>query len=227
MTKVTFHGLPAWVGAIHGPTTCDWWTSDPAQLKWDRSLLHPIDLAMTPSAAAASRIPVAQIDVDDAASAGGRTTIGPLFPGGAMMGAIWVSDGYLARLGGKLAVAVPAGVPGHDYEWRLVQYFDGEHGNRRFYGFHANVLQVQHQLSLVEVWNPGTGTTGVKPAGTWWIDLGADADPSVPPLQPGKPGPVFLTRGMVGHMTLIEPKSPPYRGSFPVDAAPWTRSARC
>lgn len=224
MTKVTFHGLPAWVGAIHGPTTCEWWSGDPVQLRWDRAQLMRLDLARTPSAAVAGRIKPAEIECDDGPAAGGRTTIGPLFPGGMMVGTCWVAHGYVQRQAGKLAAGVPPGVGGHDYEWTIVQYFDGEQGNRRFYGFHANVLQCQNHLSLVELWHPGTGTTGAKPAGTWWLDLAADADPTAPPLVQGRPGPLFLDRGMVGHMTLIEPKSPPYRGTFAFP--PWP-SARC
>ena len=43
MTKVTFYGSPAWVGAIQSPTICEYWDSDPAQLNWDRSLLNMVD----------------------------------------------------------------------------------------------------------------------------------------------------------------------------------------
>src|SRR5258708_11143568 len=99
MSKVTFYGFAAWVGAIHGPTICEWWERDPSQLAWDRSLHHKVDLARTSSAALAGHIAVSEVEVDDHTGNGGRTTIGPLWPGGNTIGACWVSEGYLARNG--------------------------------------------------------------------------------------------------------------------------------
>lgn len=216
MTKVIFHGLPAWVGAIHGPTACDLWNRDPAQLAWDRSLLYPVDLANTPSAALAGRIKPSQIQVDDHRIHGGRTTIGPMFPQGESVGACWVADGHLARLG-RTFVSVPEGGNGHDYEYKTIQYFD-EQQNRRFHGFHARVLQVQSHLSLVEVWHPGTGAGTAKPAGSWWLDLSASADPDTPPLQPGQPGPLFLEANAAKLLAPIEVKIPPHKGAFALAA---------
>lgn len=213
MTKVTFHGLPAWVGAIHGPTVCDWWNQDPAQVKWNRSLINTIDLAKTPSAALAGRITPAEIEVDDFTAHGGRTTIGPIFPGGTMIGACWVSDNYLTRLGGRLQAGIPSGGSGHAYEYMTIQYF-GEQGNRRFLGYHARLTQAQNHLSLVEIWNPGTGAGAARPAGSWWLDLAASADPNTPPLVVGTPAALFLESAAAGHLTMIETKIPPYRGGF-------------
>jgi hypothetical protein len=232
MSKVTFHGLPAWVGAIHGSTVCDWWSTDPAKSNWDRSLLNTIDLALTPSAATAGRIQVAQIEVDDFTANGGHTTIGPMWPGGAMIGGCWVSDHYLTKLGGKLTTAVrSASFPGHDYEWIAVQYFDGEQQNRRFHGVHANVVQTQGPLSLVELWNPGTGATP-KPAGRWWLDLTAGADhTTAPALAPNQPGALFLDPITISHTTLIDPKIPPFRGgaAFPTPrpTGSWRPTTTC
>ncbi|HEX2692123.1 MAG TPA: hypothetical protein VHN14_36185 [Kofleriaceae bacterium] len=214
MSKVTFHGLPAWVGAILGPTICELWNRDPTQLHWDRTLLHTVDLAMTPSAAVAGRITVPQIEVDDHTGSGGRTTIGPMWPGGAAIGACWFSDNCLARLGLSAKSRLPVEVDGHDYEYMTIQYFNGEQGNRRFYGFHANLLQVQNQLSLVEIWNPGTGAGSAKSAGAWWLDLTAAADPNTPRLAPKKPAALFLEVGTVRTLRLFEPKIPPSVGTF-------------
>ena len=231
MSKVTFHGLPAWVGAIHGSTVCEWWSSDPAKSNWDRSLLNTIDLAMTPSAALAGRIQVAQVEVDDGVRAGGFTTIGPMWPGGAMLGSCWVSDHYLTKLGGKLTTAARgASFPGYDYEWTAVQYFDGEQQNRRFHGVHGRVLQTQGALSLVELWHPGSGATPM-PAGRWWIDLAAGADPTAPALAPNQPGALFLDPITIGHTTLIDPKIPPFRGGAALPATrptgSWWPTERC
>jgi len=109
---------------------------------------------------------------------------------------------------------VPDGGSGHAYEYETVQYFDGEQGNRRFYGFHASVLQEQAPLSLVQIWNPGAGARGAPPAGAWWLDLKAAADPNTPPLVAGTPGPLFLDVATVKLITTFEPKLPPYHGAF-------------
>jgi hypothetical protein len=213
MSKVTFHGLPAWIGAIHGPTGCDWWSSDPSNLSWDRSLLYSVDLANTPSAVQAGYISVADIEVDDHVSNGGRTTIGPMWPGGTSIGAIWVSDGYLAKLGGR-APALQVGAKGHDYEYTTVRYFDGEHGDRQFHGFHANLVQTHNHLSLLEIWHPGTGAAGTSPAGRWWLDLDAHGDPDAPALTPNQPGAVHLDTTATKTLPLHAGKLPPFKGSF-------------
>ena len=217
MSKVTFYGSPAWVGAIHSPTICDWWNADPAQLDWDRSLLHTVDLAKTPSAASAGHIKVSQIEVDDHTRSGGRTTIGPMWPGGTSIGACWVSDHYLARTGAK---APPVAANHHNYEHTTVHYFDGEQNNRRFHGFHASVVKAHGPLSLVEIWNPGTGTGSGKPAGSWWLDLAADTDPSTPPPSPGNAGPLYLDAAKLSHLALFTPKFPPYVGTFAFPSPP-------
>lgn len=214
MSKVTFFGSPAWVGAIQSPTICQWWNGDPGQLAWNRALLRTLDLAKTPSAALAGAIAVSQIEVDDHVGAGGRTTIGPLWPGGTAIGACWVSSNYLTAIGAPAQPGVPPGSSGHDYEYMTIHYFDGEQQNRRFYGFHANLLQTQSSLSLVEIWNPGTGGTAAGPAGTWWLDLAAVADPNTPPLVVNQPAALFLDANTVSGLVLLEPKLPPYAGGF-------------
>jgi hypothetical protein len=224
MTRVMFHGSPAWVGAIHGETLCDWWSRDPGGIGWDRMQLRPLDLARTASAARAGQLPPAEIEVDDHTTSGGRTTIGPLWPDGATIGAAWVTASYLARVGWKVPPDVPAGGSGHGYEYTTVEYFDGEERDRRFHGFHANVRQVQATLSLVELWSPGTGAGGAAPVGAWWLDLAAVADPKLPPLAVGVPGAVLLDAPTVALLaTIIDPKLPPFRGGFGFPPDPGTR----
>jgi hypothetical protein len=213
MTKVTFYGSPAWVGAIQSPTICEYWNNDPAQLNWDRSLLDTVDLSKTPSAALAGRIKSSQIEVDDHAGAGGRTTIGPLWPSGARIGACWISDLHLAR---SLTKTRPPAANSNAYEYMTIQYFDNEHGNRRFQGFHANVIQVNGGLSLVQIWNPGTGSTGGPPAGAWWLDLAVNADPETPPLVPGKPAALFLEVTTSRQLATFEIKMPRVQGAVAV-----------
>jgi hypothetical protein len=209
MSKVMFYGTPAWVGAIEGPTVCQWWSSDPAQLNWDRALLNTVDLSMTPSAAIAGRIKVSEIEVDDHTGSGGRTTIGPMFPSGTSIGACWVSDSYMVKTARKAAGVTN----GNSYEYMTIQYFDGEQQNRRFYGFQANLVQTKGDLSLVQIWNPGTGSGTAAPAGTWWLDLTADADPATPALVPNKPAALFLDVKTVRQMTTFETKLPRYQGA--------------
>jgi len=218
MSKVTFYGLPAWIGAIQSPTICDWWSSDPSQIGWDRSQLRTVDLAMTPSAAIAGRIRVSQIEVDDYTGSGGRTTIGPLWPSGNTIGACWISDNYLNASSAKAKPGAHAAAPAVTHEYMTIQYFDGEQQNRRFHGFQANLLQVNGGLSLVQVWNPGTGTSGAPPAGSWWLDLAAAADPNTPPLAANKPGAVFLDVNTVRQLTTFETKLPPFKGGFSLAA---------
>jgi hypothetical protein len=213
MSKVTFYGLPAWVGAIYSPTVCEWWDRDPNQLSWDRAQLHRLDLAKTPSAALAGRIAVSDVEVDDHVQNGGRTTLGPLWPGGEPIGACWVSESYLASHGLTPPGARP-GPGGHGHEFTVVQYFDGEQGNRRFHGFQANLLQQQNNLSLVQIWHPGTGASPAHPAGTWWLDLGADADPTTAPLSANQPAPLFLDARSASNLAMAGPKIPPFQGSF-------------
>ena len=210
MSKVTFYGLPAWVGAIHGPTVCEWWDHDPAERQWDRSHLHRVDLAKTVSAVLAGQIPVSQVEVDDHTTQRGRTTIGPRFPGGAMIGAIWVSESYLAANG--------LTAPGHEFQ--LVQYFEGEQDNRRFYGFQASVLETQNHLSLVQLWHPGTGASTAPPAGTWWLDLSAHADPSTPPPGSGQAAPLYLDSKAASQLVTTDPKIPEAVGTLPFPATP-------
>jgi hypothetical protein len=213
MSKVTFYGLPAWVGAIHSQTVCEWWDRDPNQLNWDRSLLHKVDLAKTSSAALAGHIAISDVEVDDHTTSGGRTTIGPLWPGGNAIGACWVSEGYLAR-NGLTPPGAPAGLSGHEHEFTFVQYFDGEQQNRRFYGFQANLLQQQNNLSLVQLWHPGTGAGPASPAGAWWLDLGSDADPNAPALAANQPAPLYLDTQAAKRLVTFDPKLPPFRGGF-------------
>jgi hypothetical protein len=213
MSKVTFYGLPAWVGAIDSLTVCEWWDRDPTQLNWDRSLLHKVDLANTPSAALAGRITVAQVEVDDHTRNGGQTTIGPLWPGGAAIGACWVSETYLTSHG-LIPPSARPGPGGHGHEFTVVQYFDGEQGNRRFHGFQANLLQQQNNLSLVQIWNPGTGAGPAQPAGAWWLDLTADTDPTTPSLTLNQPSPLYLDARTASNLAMAGPKIPPFQGSF-------------
>lgn len=215
--KVTFYGFPAWIGALYSPTKCAWWANDPNQLNWDQKALIGVDMSLTPSAARAGQIQANQIQVDDHASNRGRTTIGPLFPGGATIGACWLTDAAWQGIPAQYRPPrVPANASGRDYEYTVVQYFGGEQNDRRFYGFHGRAQQTNGRLTLVDLWHPGTSVANPAPAGQWWLDLGAVTDPTVPALDPAgnREGAIYIEVGTARTIALFEPKLPRLVGTF-------------
>ena len=207
--RTVFYCFGAYVGQLLGVTRVAWWADDPAATKFPQSRLVPIDLAYTPSAVRAGQIQIQEIQCDDDRSQGGLTTIGPRFPGGQMIGACWVSETYLATLG---ANAPARGTPeAYDYESMATLYW-GELGDRRFNGFHAQIVgQPVGSLVLVDIWNGGTGRSGGPPAGRWWIDLAAVLDPNYTTISPTGPqaGALFLDRTTSSGMQLFTIKKPP------------------
>ena len=61
--------------------------------------------------------------------------------------------------------------------------------------------------------SPGTGNAGVAPAGTWWLDLAATAEPSTPALSVNKPGGLFLELATVRQLTTFDLKLPKSQGA--------------
>jgi hypothetical protein len=176
MTKIVFHAFSAFVGSVSGRTTCAFWTDDPssAAISWDSKLLKPVDLSKTPSAARAKTIKWNEVEVDDYLMNGGLTTLGPLFPGGQMIGAVWLTEDYMKKVG-----LDPTHKPGHahGHELRSILYDgDPKYGDRRFQGFHAKVAPTPpamagaQKVTRVQIWNAGTGKGGGH-AGHWWLDL--------------------------------------------------------
>lgn len=216
MSRTTFFGFGAFVGSIRGLTECAWWDDDPvAVYGFSQPALVPVDLAKNPSAARAETIGWDEIQVDDHQQDGGRTTIGPMFPTGGVIGACWLDEQYWESLPNK-PPRQPASAPddAYDYELTTYQYYDDEQGNRRFYGYHARVTSVNGPLSEVEIWNPGTGKVG-QPVGTWWLDLRNDALPvgvgtTIGPV--GSTGALFLQSVTASTIALREPKKPPLWG---------------
>lgn len=181
-TKHIFHAFNGYVAQVTGRTSCLFWTDDPNDraINWDISLAYPVDLAMSVSAARAGRIPWEDVQVDDHSMNGGLTSIGPLFPGGSVIGGVWLHAYYMAKIG-----LTTASKPQHafDYELRSVLYAgDKVYGDRRFHGFHAEIegqpaLAASAQVTRLKVWNAGTGMDG-GPAMAWWFDLNDVSDTS-------------------------------------------------
>ena len=219
MTRTVFFAFGAYVSAITGPRVCTWWPDQPSALKWDPALAIPTDLAATPRAAASNAISADQIQCDDHRVDGGLTSIGPLFPGGATIGAIWLAEGYYQSLGGNKPPRQPgqAPYPCRDYELQENVYWGDPRGDKRFYGFHAEIVGTpQGGLVLVDVWNAGTSlVAGMPPAGRWWIDLATSSDPSSTTIAIGgaQQGALFLEATLAQTLALRGPKRPPNLGT--------------
>jgi hypothetical protein len=215
MSRLEFYGFPAWVGTISSPTKCAWWAADPNQLGWDQQALFESDFAMTTSAALTGAIRPDQVEVDDHVSQGGRTTIGPRWPGGAMVGACWIPAARWNQLATPPQRA-QATAGGRDYEYTVIQYFDNEQSNRRFYGFHAKLAATpKGGLSLLELWSPGTSIANPTPAGRWWLDLGVVADPRGPTIDPSTTeGPIYIDQRAMHALPDLHPKLPQLVGTF-------------
>lgn len=221
MARTVFFGFGAFVGAIKGPTQIEWWADDPAMSGFAATALIPVDLARNPSAARAGTIAVGAIEVDDHRVDGGLTTVGPRFPLGATVGALWLSQSYYVSLGGRQPPRHPAAAAGdaYDHELTAVQCW-GELGDRKFLGFHAKIVSTNGGLALVEIWHGGTGKRGGPPAGRWWLDLAAvalpfdAADPAATQIALRGPaeGALFLDATTTGQIHLLGPKRPPSSG---------------
>jgi hypothetical protein len=205
--RTIFHLYGAYVGQLVGISKVGWWAEDPVATGFPQSRLIPLDLSKTPSAARQGAIPIGDIQCDDYRSEGGLNGIGPRFPGGQMIGSMWLADTYAATVGSPAFATADV----YDYELMMTMYWQGELGDRTFNGFHAQIVgQPQGTLSLVEIWNGGTAQTGAPPAGAWWLDLKAVSDPNYTTIAPGGPqvGALFLDRKTSSSLQLMSIKRP-------------------
>jgi hypothetical protein len=202
MTRSVFYGVSAFVGSIVDATTCTFWADDPARIGFTAPQFR-FNLANNPEAVRRGTIQPNQVEVDDFAGygTGGMTTIGPMFPGGTMMGVCYVEDTHCAALG---QYDPRSSAPGQPYEWCTVIYYDANNGDppalvgRRFYGFHAQIQKLVGSVALVSLWARGTSRTK-PPLGTWWIDLATYAHPATTAISTftqisaaQQAGPLFL-----------------------------------
>lgn len=220
MSRSVFYGFGAFVGSITGPTACSFWTDDPAVIGFTAPQI-PVDLAKNPEAVRRGVITEADVQADDHASVGtgGQTKLGPMFPGGAMIGAVYLQESYMTSKG----LAPPGPRP---YEWCTIQYYASEPApltNRRFYGFHAQILSVTAGISMVSLWARGMSSIpGQAPMGTWPIDLARWAPPLGPGITqisaPGQAGSLFLDAqaGGAGLIQFDWPKMPKILGGIVV-----------
>jgi hypothetical protein len=118
-------------------------------------------------------------------------------------------DTYWGGLGANQPPRVPS-ADWYDYELTSVQYWDGELGDRRFFGMHAKILAVQGALSHVKVWQPGWAKGSFpQVAGIAWLDLAQVSDPNFTTIHnAGDEGALFLDRDTAQALTVRRPKLP-------------------
>ncbi|WP_327010144.1 hypothetical protein OHA72_24620 [Dactylosporangium sp. NBC_01737] len=101
-SRTVFVGTPAFLGRIDGVTRCAFWTGDPVEHDFDPARLLSVDLARTPSAAAAAVISWADVEVDDCFSGPdgdtGGSTLGPAWPELHLTGAVYLATDFIERL---------------------------------------------------------------------------------------------------------------------------------
>jgi hypothetical protein len=167
--RTLFTSYPAVVGVISGLSRCSVWIDDPTSLDFDDGHLYEIDLRRNANAAITGKISWAEVEVDNHVNAGGRTTIGPLWPEGMTMGWVYISDAYMFSRGIGLDSGMALDALPH--ERQLVVYHPGGNdlrAGRRYCGFHARVVQRRGDEALVQLFPRGQSR---EPHMTQWIDL--------------------------------------------------------
>lgn len=217
-TRSVFYGFGAWVGRLDARTSCSWWADDPNNLNFDPSQLITVDLARNPAAFANGSIPVEDIQIDDAPCDGGLTKLGPTWPTGSPINSVWLESNFYSKLPNKPPFPQRF-MSCYPYELTTVVYWaQGSKGiAQRFWGYHAEITAERSTVALCTIWTPGTAMTQ-RPAGSWWIDLAAQADS----IQNGftaigvgtapKQGAVFLDAFAARGLGLAGPKLPPFMG---------------
>lgn len=223
MMRCVFIGTGAFLGGIAGETRCAFWADDPVDHDFDpRRLIH-VDLARTPSAAAAKEIGWDGVQVDDCFTAPNGvvsgTTLGPRWPELHLAGVVYLERGFAESLPAALRPACPpAQLTGHRHEYMTCVYWphlDDQRAGNRYTGHHAEIIQEQGSLARVAVYPPGGSDRPSARPVTMWIDLASpeqcDAGPdSLTTIGVGdapKHGALFLPSGQLS-TDLPQPKEP-------------------
>jgi len=168
--RTIFLGFGAYVGRIASQTRCELWTEDPTEHGFAADALIAVDLGKCTTAAMNGRIDWAEVEVDDHVNVGGLTGIGPLWPEGATLGAVYLADHFVKRLAVRPTLPV---IDGEPYELKTVVYHPGTadpRAGRRYCGFHAKVLDRRGSHALVQIY-PGGSSKSLPPLAARWIDL--------------------------------------------------------
>ncbi len=219
MTRTVFYGFDAWVATITGQTTCTWWWQDPSQHGYSGPTVA-CDLGKDPQAVRAGKITLANIQCDDNQGLGtnGQTRIGPIFPGGTMIGTCWLLSTFYNGLRTKPA-RLPDGAQCYSYEFENLLDWCGTTSTARYQGTYASIIAQNGNLGQCQVWQPGTSLIpGQGPMGTYWLDFTNDIDPfgggytmiGLGPSDP-KSGALFIK---FGGTVNFPPKNPTFLGGF-------------
>ena len=188
--KIVLHAFSAYVGSIRGATTVRFWTEDPGDgsVNWQRGQLIELDLSRNTTAAKNGQITWDQVDVDDFTLDGGLTTLGPRYPGGSMIGAVWLTESFMGRKGIQVARKPQHA---HDHELRALLHIDASNKFAgRYQGFHAKVINTHGKLTEVQIWNAGQGKLGGQSA-RFGLDLAAISDTTESDV-PKKDGSLYI-----------------------------------
>lgn len=174
-----FIGVAAFLGRIDSETRCAFWTDEPPDHGFDPARLISIDLARTPSAAAAGEIAWSEIECDDCfAGATGNlagTTLGPRWPEMQIAGLVWLEQQLARRLPEHLRPACPPeGAQGRGYEFQTTVYWTGTADPRagtRYQGHHAKIVEERGTLARVAVYPPGSSLRETAQPTLMWLDL--------------------------------------------------------
>lgn len=206
-------GTPAFLGRIDGETRCAFWSEEPVDHDFDPERLIDVDLAKTPSAAAAKEIPWDSVQVDDSfsgpAGAVGGTTLGPRWPELLLFGAVYLEQRFMESLAPiRRPACPPLGWAGQVYECMSAVYWpdtDDPRAGKRYAGHCAEILEERGSLVRVAVYPPGKSEQPDARPVTMWIDLASsdqcDAGPdSLTTIGAGdapKRGALFLISGQL------------------------------
>jgi hypothetical protein len=211
--RCVFIGSAAFLGRVDGETRCAFWAEEPVDHDFDPGRLIEVDLAMTPSAAAAKEIGWGSVQVDDClAGPNGAvvgTTLGPRWPELQLAGAVYLERRYLQSLPEAVRPACPpVGAGGRPYEYMTAVYWphaDDPRAGNRYTGHHAEVLDERGSLARVAVYPPGRSQEPDATQATMWLDLASaeqcDAGPesltAIGVADAPKQGALFLISGQL------------------------------
>jgi hypothetical protein len=211
--RLIFIGTSAFLGRIEGETRCAFWAEEPVDHGFDPTLLIPVDLALTPAAAAAQQISWNQVQVDDCFTGPNGvvhgSTLGPAWPELRLAAVVYLEHDFWQALPAALRPACPpVKMNGHACECMTVVYRPGgddPRAGRRYAGHYAQILDERGPLARVAVHPPGTsGNPTTRPV-IMWIDLsspehcdaGADSLTTIGTGAAAKTGALFLISGQL------------------------------
>jgi hypothetical protein len=188
--RCVFLGTGGFLGRIDGETRCAFWIDEPVDHDFDPARLIHVDLARTPTAAAAKEISWDEVQVEDCYAGPngtiGGTTLGPRWPELPLGGAIYLEQSF--------AQALPAAMGPTDshnrsnarwpYECMTTVYWTPTtHGPKNRYAYHhaeipreQGTLRPRRRLLARQVPAPAA------PPARMWIDLASpeQCDASTP-----------------------------------------------